>query len=396
MNTNQFITESPINKQKKDENEILMRNNEIIIRTANNSDLELLQLFFIKAYGNETIFKDRKFLEYYFQQNSTSNNCHNIIAENNLNDIVSHYGGLETNLRIKDQIQSLIWGVSAFTIPEFRGIGLNSKIVEYVLKTNTINGVIGFTKTTALFYQKLGFNIFDFKRFSRHVMIIDIDKSLEVSKYINRNGLSFNSLNRLSFDNSNSIIELTTENINSFDFKLHEGKADVITVNRSKEFIKWRFFNNPYVKYSVFGYLESNEIKSYIAIREEELTPFKYKATRIIDFFGDETGILLMLRQIINSSISKNHIYLDFSMFGNIYKKMLKDLGFSELEDEACCILPQITSPIGDRDNYEYIGLFSKTPSLGIDKLTIENVYFTRMDSDRDRLVNISQATKKL
>jgi len=72
-------------------------------------------------------------------------------------------------------------------------------------------------------------------------------------------------------------------------------------------------------------------------------------------------------------------------------KKQLNGFGFIQLEEEDCCILPQITAPIGDRENYEYIGLYSNDLKAEINDLTIENVYFTRMDSDRDRLANISQ-----
>ena len=50
-----------------------------------------------------------------------------------------------------------------------------------------------------------------------------------------------------------------------------------------------------------------------------------------------------------------------------------------------------VTSPIEKRPNHEFIVLQSKIHNEIISKLTIEDVFFTRIDGDRDRINRISQ-----
>lgn len=379
-------------KQEKWQHIMISKNRKgIKIQQIHLTDIPQLQLFFKKAYGKTSIFVDSSFLENYFKLTSQNSQSNNLVAIINNDEIVSHYGGLNYSFRISNDVFSLVWGVSAYTLNEFRGLKLNSEILHLALKSNKINGVIGFTKETALFYQQLGYNVFDFKRFSRHLLILDLEKSIEISNYINNDGSKLKQSRKVSFKEIDSIIALTAKNIDQFDLKLHEEKNGVATTDRNKEFLKWRFLENPFIKYTLFAHIELNTIKAYIAIREEELSPFNYKACRIIDIFGDEEGVELLLHKAYHFSIEKKDIYIDFSMFGNLYKKQLNDFGFIQLEEDDCCILPQITAPIGNRDNYEYIGLYSNDLKVEINDLTCENVYFTRMDSDRDRLANISQ-----
>jgi GNAT superfamily N-acetyltransferase len=70
----------------------------------------------------------------------------------------------------------MIWGVSAYTLEEYRGKGVNSKIIEFITNNFEVNGVIGFTSQTSLFYQKLGYNIFNFEKFSRHILVLKLKK----------------------------------------------------------------------------------------------------------------------------------------------------------------------------------------------------------------------------
>ena len=75
----------------------MTKNDTMILRKANLEDLSKMSAFFIKAYGNSTIFQFSNFLQYYFQCPNDSNRIlkANWIGLNPSGDIVSHYGGLE-------------------------------------------------------------------------------------------------------------------------------------------------------------------------------------------------------------------------------------------------------------------------------------------------------------
>ena len=59
--------------------------------------------------------------------------------------------------------------------------------MDFITNNNEINGVIGFTSQIALFYQKIGYNIFNFERFTRHILILETEKTLEICNYIKQN-----------------------------------------------------------------------------------------------------------------------------------------------------------------------------------------------------------------
>jgi len=293
----------------------------------------------------------------------------------------------------------MIWGVSAYTLEEYRGKGVNSKIIEFITNNFEVNGVIGFTSQTSLFYQKLGYNIFNFEKFSRHILVLENEKTKEVCNYINQD---FNFLKKQIKSLSevsnvkylDKVVELTAENIDNYELSLEEDFTEITTTQRTKDFLKWRFFKNPFIKYTLYGVIENGAIVAYIALRIETLIPFSYKVTRIIDLFGRVDAIKTLFSKTTNNAQSLKHIYIDFSKFGSMYEKELNSFGFISLSNEGCCILPQVTSPIENRPNGEFLGILSKTFLEDINSLTFENVYFTRMDSDRDRIANINQITE--
>lgn len=372
----------------------MIDSSEIIIRKANVDDLEKLQKFFIKAYGGKTIFQDKEFLLYYFCSRCNKSLSNNWIALNPNGEIVSHYGGLDYQLKIINNPYSIIWGVSAYTLPEFRGKGSNSRIIDFIINSNEINGVIGFTKSTASFYQNHGYNIFNLERFIRYVLILDFSRTMKVSNYIGQEGVNLFQAEPTFNSEHKEVVEITRENFYSYDINLDEDFDGIVSSVRNRDFLWWRFLNNTFIKYTLFGFVKDGSILAYIAFREEILEPLKYRITRIIDLYGNKSLIRSLLQRTFEASLKNNSIYIDFSMFGTIYDENLRSFGFIRLENDGCCVLPQVTSPMENRDNNEYLGLKSIMMAGEIQSLNKEDVYFTRMDSDRDRLAQISQITR--
>lgn len=367
------------------------------LRKAQFTDLEKLMEFFRKAYGEQTVFQNEKFLLYYFGSTDTKGQTfeNSIIGVTKDGEVVAHYGGLKYNLKIESEVLSIVWGVSAYTLPEARGAGINSGIVDCLINDNLINGVIGFTKKTAEFYKKKGYNIFSFERFSRFVFIIDFVKTNEIVKCLNEkeSGNVFSdekkTLCENQFSTTKNIIKLTKDNIGDFDFSFNVKVK--VTTNRDISFLNWRLFENPFINYEVYGYIESQSVVAYIALREEKLEPLGYKVNRIIDLFGKESVIKDLINYSINQSILKEHIYIDFSKFGIMYNNLLIESNFIKLENDEASILPQVTAPIESRPNFEFIGIQSLSKTQLVNSLSKTDVYFTRIDSDRDRLSRITQ-----
>lgn len=367
---------------------------EIIIRGAEISDLKNLMTFFISAYGKQTVFQNKRFLLYYFTSPYKALSFfYNLIGIDSKGKIIAHYGGLNYKLKIGKGINSATWGVNAFTLPEWRGKGINSKIVNYLIDKNEVNIAIGMEENTALFYKKLDYKIFNKKRLGRFVyplknevydLVFQLGQDHEKAKEI------FSvKIPEKFIHNDNSIVELTKTNFRNYQFDLD---AEIfVTTYRDKTFLSWRLFDNPFINYKVWGYLKQGKIVSYLASREETLQPTPFKVNRIVDLFGEKEGVQVLLKFILDLSYLNDYLYVDFSAFGNLYTQDLTLLGFKRLENEDACLLPLVSSPIENRPNNEFIVIGSKNNQRLINQLSEKNVYFTRIDGDRDRINSLSQ-----
>lgn len=375
-----------------------MGGDEVIIRKSQVTDIASLSRFFVKAYGGQTVFQDKGFLLYYFGSfdKKTEPLRNSWIAVNPDGEIVSHYGGLFSELRLYQKTIPVIWGVNAYTLPDWRGKRINSEIVNSIVYNNEANAVIGMPFNAPFFYEKLGYNIFGKRTLDRFICILD-SRAFDISALL---GHDIGKVKKLLtvhkpgnlFLPCKHIIELTKENFNNFRFDLHINS--IITTNRSVDFLNWRLFDNPFITYKIYGFLKDNTVCTYIVLREEILCPTGYKATRIIDLFGDSLFAPALLDHTINIGSMNKSVYIDFSMFGKLYEKELLSSGFSKLENDEVCILPMVSSPIENRPNHEFVVLQSKIYDKEVQNLSPENVYFTRIDGDRDRIARITQLKK--
>jgi hypothetical protein len=371
------------------------KNHSITLRKASPEDLPKLGAFFIKAYGNSTIFQLPNFLKYYFQcpNDSTRILKANWIGLNPSGEVVSHYGGLEYKMVFGDKLIDAVWGVNAFTFPEYRGQGLNGSLVKMLHEENQLNATIGMSLDTHKFYKKIGYQVFDHLRFSRFIFVFKED-IYAIIKQMGQDEIKAKFLTPL---NSNSLDEeidyqplpINKENFNDLQFNL--GIQAKCTTLRSFDFISWRFLNNPFIPYQVFIEKEKDLIFAYAAVRVENLQPYGVFVARIIDLYGHKSLIPRLLEKLLIWSRRQGYLYIDFSKIGELYSEELISKGFVRLDEDDVALFPQVSSPVENRPNNEYIALQSQSLKNELDKLELKDIYFTRMDSDRDRVARLNQ-----
>ena len=363
-------------------------------RYVKNNDLDKIRNFFVSCYSKKTVFQNKDFLFWYFSSRdndkSIMKKC--IISESDDGQIVSFYGGLERYLRFGNRLIPFVWGVNAYTLPEWRGKGLNSGIVKQLKENNTINGVIGMNSKAAQFYDSVGYNMFNMHTFDRYVLVLN-KKTFDIIRNIGQNvNLAKDLLyvyNQNVLAKVSNIVKLKQAVIDKNDLELDVNI--VLSIDRNMSYLKHRFINNEFINYRIFACVRGNKILGYIASREEILHPYKQKAYRIIDIYGNEMQIFSLLQYIIYDAKKRGNLYIDFSMFGILYRDVMQESGFSILKGKNVCLLPQVTSPVENRPNHEFIGLQSIKFNDDIMTLNQDDVYFTRADSDRDRLNSVSQ-----
>lgn len=381
------------------------------VRWATPSDLPALTRFFRKAYGPDTIFGYGPFLRWYFGSEGRADQLLSIIATDSSGEVMAHYGGLRCEIALNGDVKPLVWGVSAFTLPECRGEGIGGELVRFLMARTEIFGVIGFSPKTADFYLRSGFHLFEKRRFRRFVAPFS-PRVLEMAARI---GTDIHRLESL-FEARRSGFELflkergdgahrrndAGEGEQLADFWVESpptgfvGPGNVrLTTVRSAEFLRWRFFTFPAPQYETYAakWRKGDPLcGAWLVARREQVQPYpSLSMTRIVDIWGEEDALEPILRRLLASSERRGDACVEFGVFGAAYNNLLVRLGFTCLEGDDAALIPQVTAPAEARPNHEYLGLYSERWGETLHNIGWENVHFTRMDSDRDRLAKIPQ-----
>ena len=221
-------------------------------RYVRTNDLDKIRKFFVSCYGDKTVFQNKDFLFWYFSSRdndkSIMKKC--IISESDDGQIVSFYGGLERYLRFGNRLIPFVWGVNAYTLPEWRGKGLNSGIVKQLMENNTINGVIGMNSKDAQFYDSVGYNMFNMHTFDRYVLVLN-KKTFDIIRNIGQNvNLAKDLLyvyNQNVLAKVSNIVKLKQAVIDKNDLELDVNI--VLSIDRNMSYLKHRFINNEFINY---------------------------------------------------------------------------------------------------------------------------------------------------
>lgn len=354
-------------------------------------DLFELSRFFRNAYGEKSAFANQDFLSFYFSNSSQNEGKFNEMGFAAFfgETIVSYYGILHSNLVLNQGVLPIKWMVNAFTLSEYRGKGLNTAIIENLKKRYDTLGVISFPKESLGFYESLGFNTFQRSTLSRYIYNLNED-TFEVVKAINQDVGSAKILLPVKVSPSAQKIDTITSlrDFTGRSFNFHHF-PEILTTYRTKNHFTSRYLNNPYITYLITYSNEYDSDASIIVVRKEKLYPTQYFVYRIVDLYGNCDSLGPHIDSLIAKAYEDGALYLDFSCFGVLYEDLFKAKGFSMLKADHIEILPQVTYPIENRKNLEFVALFSKT--INVNDLSERNVYFTRGDSDRDRINKLEQ-----
>lgn len=369
---------------------------EYAIRLARPADLPALITFMKQAYGERTVFQSEDFLRWYLGRGPEADPAFHLesqIAVTPDGQVIGHYGGLSYELMLNGKAVSMVWGVNAYTLPECRRFGVGKQLVEATMARFDVFGVIGFTRKVAEFYHEIGFNIFDFQRFARYVRPLT-DDTYALCRLIGKDETALRSHLAAAVApapvETGAVRELTAATLDTLTWDLPQ-PTDQATTDRTPEYLRWRFFSQPALRYTVLGLMAGDRVTGYAVVRQETLLPTDFQVSRVVDLYGQPADIAPLLQAVANLAQVRGSAYIDFNCFGLLHRTALLAAGFAELTETDIELLPQVSAPAEARPNYEHIGLFSTRYAAEIAALSPQNVYFTRADSDRDRLARIDQ-----
>jgi len=351
----------------------------IIARFIETIDNDKLQIFYDLAYGKKHILNNIIHHNWQFKDNPFNRlGKKSIVVTENNSEISSHLGIFPVDLKVFNTIKSAIWHISFYTLEQYRGVGLGSKALEYSSLFFDFTMVLSGSDGTKKIYLNQGGK--SFGDLNRYVGILDKNR-LEnyIGNKIQKNQISLENKSKLKFDK----IECLD---NSYDVFWEKAKNRYpITVNRTKQYLQWRYLEHPMIQYHFMLLKNNNKILGYAVLRFEDNNE-ELKAVRIVDMIVLENYDDEIIKQIINYCINKID-FIDFFCTGNFYKTSFEKNGFFNnlIEDLR---IPTVFNPI-DLNRRPEINFFYKQSNLNssYDESfnEINNWYFVKGDSDQDR-----------
>lgn len=156
-----------------------------------------------------------------------------------------------------------------------------------------------------------------------------------------------------------------------------------ITIERTQEYLNWRYADNPLTSYHHCIARDGNDIKAFAILRIEEVRrdgkPIGVQAARLIDFVSDEEAERFMLMQVIKFCRGRNIDFMDYFTSGNFHDEALADVGFINGDTHPYPSLPILLNPVSTKRTHLNFAVKTKEPTK------LADWYTTKGGGDQDR-----------
>ena len=339
---------------------------------------EKINRFYDKAYGKKHILHNLEHVKWQFKDNpfNKSSNFSLVVIEND-KEVKSHLGFIPIELNILNGTIPAIWHVSFYTLKEFRGKKLGTKTIELSNTYGDLSMVLSGSEGTKKIYTNM--NGKDLGLLNRHIRILNKNN---LEKYGNKKI----DIKNINICNSNVGKFNRVKNLN-FEYKKFWSVVKnryPITINRTEEYLNWRYFKHPIIDYHFMEFVVNNELKGFAVIRLEDNNK-EVKAARLLDIICEKNYDIDIFNHIITYCNNKVD-FIDFFCTGKFYEVGLENAGFIK-DKENKLKIPTVFNPI-DHNRRESMNFFYSNNSKNryeIDLNDINNWYLVKSDSDQDR-----------
>jgi len=349
-----------------------------LIRFLENSDKDQLKIFYNEAYGEKHILNNHVHHDWQFKNNPFNKLSKKSILINESSSFIdSQLGFIPVELKLFEKYYNSSWHISFFTLEKFRGKGIGTQLIEYGNDFFEFTMVLSGSDGTKKIY--LNTDGKDFGDLNRYIGILNKKR---IEDYLQL--LIENDEIQIFDDNKYKITRVTDLNEN-YDLFWNKVKTRYpITVNRTKEYLKWRFLDHPLLNYHFLLLKDNDGIMGFAVIRFEDNNE-KLKAARIVDMVVFEKFEKILLNLISNYCLKKVD-FIDFFCTGSFYKESFDKMNFFNNISEKLPF-PGVFNPIDVTRRSEINFFFKNNMDENFDgKLDdIENFYFVKSDSDQDR-----------
>jgi hypothetical protein len=337
-----------------------MRNLKIL--PYQESDFIDFQNYINSAFNSKYILGEQKFLKWQYKTGEL------YLAKSD-DKIIGHFGFRSIPYKVYDKTFTVRVLMNLFTLESYRSIGVGTMLAKIVFDTLDPILVSGYTPLAQKLFSHISKDWKQAGNLSRYFIILNTEDPIFAGyKIISRNKKN---LSDFKFEIKDSIP--SDIDIENFWVKIRDNYK--ITVERTPDYLKWRFFNNPFLDYKILTAYHNGNCLGFLIYRCEESGNFKI--FRVIDFISEEKSEKLLLLKFLEIAKKEKASAADFMFSGSFYKKSLEDTGFFDNAGTDFEFFPILFNPISAKKTFINIAYDLKT--------TLNDCYFTKADGDQDR-----------
>jgi hypothetical protein len=197
--------------------------------------------------------------------------------------------------------------------------------------------------------------------------------------------------------NNDSVSDFVVEEIKRFDEQIDIFWGQIcrkytITVNRTADYLNWRYVDHPYFQYRVLVVRrkeDRNTIAGYLVFRITESSGLaeKHNIAHIVDLIAEDCTEKSLISKCLELSKIANVDLVDYFCTGLFHKKSLFDLGFELDNVHPFDLIPIYFNPVDFKRRKINFLIYSKELDLLKRDMIMKssNWYITKGDGDKDR-----------
>ena len=350
-------------------------------------DLNLFRSFVSRNFSDKYILNDEKFLDWQYGLRFNKGyfkGDFSIAVLKEGDNILGYLGILPLKYKVFDKSLDLSVYANLIVDPRIRSLGLGTILMDMGMNNVKAASVLGYNPQTVSIYNKLG----DWREVGNLNRFVAIYNSNNVDELLNDQ--------KLDQFLSDKEIKLKDVNLKGLSFSYEDnfsGEFDIfwnnirdkylITIERSSEYLNWRYSDHPYLDYKVLACRENNNVRGYVIFRFEEIDGFKI--ARIIDFVVDNKVENLFVSYLNNVFLKEGADMADFLFTGDYYKESFMNNKWFLTKNTEMSKYPILFNPVHrGRFDINFMA-YKNDDSISDSFYNFDSWFVTKGDGDQDR-----------
>ena len=325
------------------------------------TDEENFQRYVRAAFHEKYILSDPRYLEWQYGSNL-------LLAKYN-DEIIGHFGFNDIRYKIYDSVLPVRVLMNLFVKEEYRLTGVAALLAQHIFDTKNPILVSGYTALAQKLFSHLRIRWSNAGVLTRWIAVLDKNVPLLQGYTIPRMAVLEISAGDVVVNReipSASFITQCWDRVNN---------RFPVTVERSSEYIHWRFITHPFFSYIYLTAQQNGVPIGFIIGKIEESEGFRI--ARIIDMIAADSAELPLLQEFLAVARRETALVVDFLLSGHFYDNALALLGFFNAMGTDFERFPILFSPMTFKKVSVNIGYDIAAP--------FDDCFMTKADGDQDR-----------